>query len=87
MIRHDQHSILDYVGERLMSARVQCGLSLEGAARAAGIGDDRLAAAEAGALALEEDELAALADAYGQDVVWFFGGETTPAQYLFGVTC
>ncbi|MDE3132152.1 MAG: helix-turn-helix transcriptional regulator [Acidobacteriota bacterium] len=76
---------MKFVGERLMSARVQCGLSLEDAAEEADVDGERLAAAEAGRLGLEEDELVDLADVYGQPLEWFFGGETTPVQYLPGL--
>lgn len=78
------HDLVKFVGERLMSARVQCGLALEEAAEEADIDDQRLAAAEAGVLGLQEDELEDLAETYGQPLEWFFGGETTPLPYLPG---
>ncbi|MDE2573161.1 MAG: helix-turn-helix transcriptional regulator [bacterium] len=84
MAERDRSEILKVVGERLMSARVQCGLALEEACDAADVEEERLAAAEAGTLALDEDELRDLADAYGQPLEWFFGAETTPLQYLPG---
>ncbi|TAM76670.1 XRE family transcriptional regulator [bacterium] len=80
------HDLLKFVGERLMSARVQCGLTLEEAAEEAGVDGERLAAAEAGALGLQEDELEGMADLYGQPLEWFFGGESTPLPYLLGAS-
>jgi len=83
--KRDPRELLKFVGERLMSARVQCGLSLEEAAEEADVDEERLAAAEAGRLGLEEDELLNLADVYEQPLEWFFGGETTPLPYLPGL--
>jgi len=77
-------NVLEIVGEEISSQRARIGVSLEQAARTAGIDTDRLAAAEAGEIALEETELGRLADAYGVDVTAFFGGRITPVQYLFG---
>ncbi|TAM62088.1 helix-turn-helix domain-containing protein [bacterium] len=82
MSERTPHELVAFVGTRLMSARVQCGLALEEAAAAAGVDDERLAAAEAGEAALDESELEALAGVYDQPLEWFFGGETTPLPYL-----
>ncbi|HVA38142.1 MAG TPA: helix-turn-helix transcriptional regulator [Candidatus Dormibacteraeota bacterium] len=84
MAERDRRELLRFVGERLMSARVRRGFSLETAAEEGDVEDERLEAAEAGTLALDEDELADLAEVYGQAPEWFFGGETTPVQYLLG---
>lgn len=86
MGKRTARDLLEFVGERLMSARVQCGLALEEAAEEVGIDDERLAAAEAGALGLQEDELEDLAEIYGQPLEWFFGGESTPLPYLLGAS-
>jgi transcriptional regulator with XRE-family HTH domain len=76
--------ILSSVGERLIAVRAQLGLDLGDAASAAGLDPQRLAEAEAGELALEDSELAALAERYGCEVTAFFGGRLTPLSYLFG---
>ncbi len=79
-----REEILAAVGERLISIRTGLGLSVERAAERSGLGPERLAEAEAGELALAEDELQALADAYDVGVTAFFGGRVTPVSYLFG---
>jgi transcriptional regulator with XRE-family HTH domain len=76
--------VLQAVGERMLGERVRLGLALEEAAQAADLQEDRLAGAEAGELALDEDELGRLAEAYGVDATAFFGGRVTPFQYLAG---
>jgi transcriptional regulator with XRE-family HTH domain len=76
--------VLDETGERLTRLRAQAGLDLEAAAAAARIGAERLGAAEAGELALSDDELAALASTYGVDVTEIFGGRITPFRDYAG---
>jgi transcriptional regulator with XRE-family HTH domain len=72
------------VSEQLVRFRSEEGLSLEEASEEAEIDYERLAAAEAGELALDEAELVDLADVYGIEVTQFFGGHVTPLSYLFG---
>jgi hypothetical protein len=79
-----RRTILTEVAERLISARVRLGYDLDAAAAAAHILPERLAEAEDAAIALREDELQALADAYGVDPASFFGGRVTPFSYLAG---
>jgi transcriptional regulator with XRE-family HTH domain len=81
----DRAAILQAVAEQMISLRTSRGLDLEVVARGAGIDPERLAEAEDGAIALGEDELQRLADVYEVGVTAFFGGRTTPVQYLFGV--
>ena len=76
--------ILETVGKGLTQQRVERGFSLEEASDRAGIDLARIAEGEAGELRLTEEELGALADAYGIDVTAFFGGRVTPIQYLAG---
>ncbi|MBC5816059.1 MAG: helix-turn-helix transcriptional regulator [Candidatus Eremiobacteraeota bacterium] len=76
--------ILDTVGKALTQQRVERGFSLEEAEDRSGIDISRIARGEAGELRLTEEELGALADAYGIDVTAFFGGRITPIQYLAG---
>jgi transcriptional regulator with XRE-family HTH domain len=76
--------VLDETGERLIRLRAQAGLDLETAAAQARIGAERLGAAESGELALSDDELAALASAYGIDVTEIFGGRITPFRDYAG---
>jgi hypothetical protein len=76
--------LLDEVAERLIGARVRLGYDLEAAAAAARVLPERLAEAEDATIALREDELQALADAYGVDTASFFGGRVTPFSYLAG---
>lgn len=77
-------AIFEIVAERLISFRTVRGIALEDAADEARIQRERLAEAEAGEIALDESELARLADAYGIDVTAFFGGRVTPLSYLAG---
>ena len=76
--------LLASVGEQFVSIRASLGLGLESAARLARLAPERLAEAEAGEVALTEDELQRLAEAYDLDVTAFFGGRVTPVSYLFG---
>lgn len=76
--------ILDTVGKALTQQRVKRGFSLEEAEDRSGIDISRIAKGEAGEIRLTEEELGALADAYGIDVTAFFGGRITPIQYLAG---
>ncbi len=76
--------ILETVGKGLTQQRVERGFSLDEASDRAGIDLARIAKGEAGELRLTEEELGALADAYGIDVTAFFGGRVTPIQYLAG---
>ncbi len=76
--------ILADVGEMLVSLRSTLGYDLELAATLAHLEPERLAEAEAGEIALEERELAGLADVYGVSVTAFFGGRTTPLSYFAG---
>ena len=77
-------NILEEVGKGLTQQRVARGFSLEEAEDRSGIDIARIAKGEAGELRLTEEELGALADAYGLDVTAFFGGRITPMQYLAG---
>jgi transcriptional regulator with XRE-family HTH domain len=76
--------VLQRVGEQLVRFRSEEGLSLEEASEEANIDYERLAAAEAGELALDEAELTDLAEIYGIELTAFFGGKVTPMSYLFG---
>ena len=80
----DRNALLTEVAERLIGARVRLGYDLDAAAGAAHILPERLAEAEDASIALREDELQALADAYGVDPASFFGGRVTPFSYLAG---
>jgi transcriptional regulator with XRE-family HTH domain len=80
----DASDVVHAVGERLLGERVRLGMELDAAAKAADLTEDRLAGAEDGELALDEDELARLAEAYGVDATAFFGGRVTPFQFLAG---
>ena len=80
----ERTAILDEVAEQLISKRASEGLDLELAAELAHVDPERLAAAEAGELALTEEELQRLADEYGVGLTAFFGGRVTPINYLFG---
>jgi len=84
MSKGEDSNVLRTVGERLLAERVRVGLDLEAAAKSSSIAEDRLATAEGGELALDEDELERLADTYGVDATAFFGGRVTPFQYLAG---
>jgi transcriptional regulator with XRE-family HTH domain len=76
--------IIERVAEELGSQRARLGITLEEAARRANVPAGRLAEAEDGETALDEKELQRLAEAYGVDITAFFGGRTTPKEYLFG---
>jgi transcriptional regulator with XRE-family HTH domain len=76
--------IMQRVAEELGSQRARLGMTLEDAARSASVDASRLAAAEEAQTALDEKELQQLAEAYGVDITAFFGGRTTPKEYLFG---
>jgi transcriptional regulator with XRE-family HTH domain len=80
----EESEVLQAVGERLLTERIRLGLTPEAAAAAAKLDQQRLAAAESGELALDEDELARLADTYGVSTTTFFGGRVTPFQFLAG---
>jgi len=78
--------VLEEVGERLVRLRTQAGLDPQTAATATRIEAERLAAAEAGALALTEGEIELVASAYGVDPTEIFGGRITPVRdYAGGV--
>lgn len=79
-----ESNVLAEVGISLVSHRTRLGLDIELAATLAHLDPERLAEAEAGETALDERDLAGLADAYGVDVTAFFGGRTTPLSYLAG---
>lgn len=76
--------ILEEGGKGLVQQRVERGFSLEEAEDRSGVDIARIASGEAGETRLTEEELGALADAYGVDVTAFFGGRVTPIQYLAG---
>jgi transcriptional regulator with XRE-family HTH domain len=77
-------AVLVQVGDRLTRLRIARGLDPAAAARAAGIDEERLAAAEDGTASLTAAELDGLAAAYGIDAAEIFGGQTTPVQNLVG---
>lgn len=81
---HDAKSAIESVAEQLASQRAQLGISLDEAAARSNIDAERLGLAENADVALDEDELQRLADAYGIGITAFFGGRVTPIQYLFG---
>jgi len=85
MAGEDRATVLIAVAEQLVSFRTAEGLDFDDAAHEAEIDPERLAAAEAGELALNEDELERLAETYGVGITAFFGGRVTPMNYLFGV--
>ncbi|GAC1657773.1 MAG: hypothetical protein NVS9B12_10040 [Vulcanimicrobiaceae bacterium] len=76
--------ILVEAGKGILQQRVVRGFSLEEAADRSGVDAARIGAGENGELRLTEEELGALADAFGVDVTAFFGGRITPMQYLAG---
>jgi transcriptional regulator with XRE-family HTH domain len=76
--------VIERVAQQLGSQRARLGLTLEQAASLARVDAAKLAAAEDAETALDENELQRLADAYGIDITAFFGGQTTPKEYLFG---
>jgi len=80
----DGEHVLRDLADQLVRSRVQLGLDIDAAARAAGIAPERLMQAEEGQAALGAEELEALAGVYGLDVTAFFGGRTTPLSYLAG---
>ncbi len=80
----EREEILAQVAEQLISIRTRLGYDVEYAAKQAALDPQRLAEAEDAESALSEDELQRLADAYDVGVTAFFGGRTTPVQYLFG---
>jgi transcriptional regulator with XRE-family HTH domain len=75
---------LDDVAERLVRFRVKAGLDPAAAAARTGIDAERLANAESGAVTLRDDEIGALAEAYGIDATEIFGGRITPLQDYAG---
>jgi transcriptional regulator with XRE-family HTH domain len=81
----DRAAILSAVAEQMISLRTTRGLDLELVAQLAHLDAERLAEAEDGAVALNEEELQSLADVYEVGVTAFFGGRVTPVSYLFGV--
>ncbi len=80
----DRERILAQLAEQLISIRTSLGYDIDDAARSAGIDPQRLAEAEDAGVALSDEELERLADAYDVGVTAFFGGKVTPVQYLFG---
>jgi transcriptional regulator with XRE-family HTH domain len=76
--------IIQRVAEEIGSQRARLGITLQEAAQRANVDPARLAEAEDAETALDEKELQQLADAYGVDITAFFGGRTTPKEYLFG---
>jgi transcriptional regulator with XRE-family HTH domain len=80
----DQEALLRQIGERLAQLRIARGLDPGAAAAAARIDDERLAAAEDGAITLTGDELDRLVHAYGIEPTEVFGGRTTPVQNVLG---
>lgn len=76
--------VLDEVGERLVRLRTQAGLDPEAAAMRTRITVDRIAAAEAGEVALSDDEIDAVARAYAVDPTEIFGGRITPLRDYAG---
>ncbi len=76
--------VVDEVAERLVRFRVKAGLDSAAAAARARIDPDRLDEAEAGDVTLGDDEITALAEAYGIDATEIFGGRITPLQDYAG---
>ncbi len=76
--------ILERVAQELGAQRARLGITLEEAANMAAVEPARLVAAEDAETVLDENELQRLADVYGVDITAFFGGRTTPKEYLFG---
>lgn len=79
-----RRELLEAVADQLIGIRARLGYDADFAATIAHVDPERLALAEEAAIALNEDELQALADAYGVDVSAFFGGRVTPFSYLAG---
>lgn len=80
----ERETLLERIGEHLIRLRIARGLDLHAAALAAGLDEERLAAAEDGAAELGGGELDRLASAYGVDPAEIFGGRTTPIQNYAG---
>lgn len=81
----DRDAMLVDVGERLVRLRNARGYDLNQAAAAAGVTPERLADVEAGAVALSEAEITALAQAYGIAATAIFGDSVTRLQdYALG---
>jgi hypothetical protein len=76
--------LLEEVGGHLIRLRMQAGLDPDGAAAATQISVERLTEAEAGFVALTEDELSIVARAYGVDTTEIFGGHITRFQDYAG---
>ena len=76
--------VVGEVAERLVRFRVKAGLDPAAAAARANVDSDRLEGAEAGTLTLRDEEIAALAEAYGIDPTEIFGGRITPLQDYAG---
>jgi len=76
--------VLEEVGGHLVRLRTQAGLDPDGAAAATQIPVERLSEAEAGLIALTEDELGVVARAYGVDTTEIFGGHITRFQDYAG---
>lgn len=77
-------NIVEQVAQELASQRARLGIPLDEASRRAKIDAAKLASAEDAETVLDETELQRLADTYGVDITAFFGGRTTPKEYLFG---
>jgi transcriptional regulator with XRE-family HTH domain len=75
-----REAVMAEVGDRLLRLRSERGYDLDAAAAAAGLSAERLCDAEAGAAALSEAELGAVADAYGIDPSAIFGDRITRLQ-------
>ncbi|HTD35620.1 MAG TPA: helix-turn-helix transcriptional regulator [Candidatus Elarobacter sp.] len=76
--------ILNEVAERLVRFRTAAGLDPERAADATGIPAERLADAERAQCALDDDDIARVASAYGVDPTEIFGGRVTPVRDYAG---
>ncbi len=76
--------VVDDVAERLVRFRLKAGLDPDAAAERARIDPERLDGAEAGLVTLNQDEIAALAEAYAIDPTEIFGGRITPLQDYAG---
>ena len=79
-----EEDVLAEVAERLVRFRVRRGLAVEDAAVAVRIDVERLADAEAGAVALGEAELDRVGAVYGIDPSEIFGGRITAIQDYAG---
>ncbi|HEX3464932.1 MAG TPA: helix-turn-helix transcriptional regulator [Candidatus Elarobacter sp.] len=76
--------VVEEVAERLVRLRLRAGLDPDRAAEETGIGEERLTAAESGAVTLTDEELVRVASAYGVDPTEIFGGRVTPLQDYAG---